>query len=110
VSPRSLHQETLKQIRDAEPVRPETQAIAIQAFTLNASDGLNVAPLSVGRLATATIPLEFPQHGVLRGIDVQGTAWHFDTLTMREPFRLERIVARNEEVHLDGAGEVDGVE
>ena len=99
-SPRSLHQDALKQIHDAQPVRPETQAIAIQAVALNASDGLNVAPLSLGRLATPTIPLEFPQQRVLRRIDVQGTAWCFYALTMREPFRLERIVARNEEVHL----------
>jgi len=92
-SPRSLHQNALEQIHDAQPVRPETQAIAIQAVALNASDGLNVAPLSLGRLAAATVPLEFPQQRVLRGIDVQGTAWRFDALTIREPFCLEWIVA-----------------
>jgi len=51
--------------------------------------------LPLGRLAAAAIPLEFPQQRVLRRIDVQGTAWRVDALTMREPFRLERIVARN---------------
>ena len=45
-SPRSLHQDALKQIHDAQPVRPQTQAIAIQAVALDASDGLNVAHLA----------------------------------------------------------------
>jgi len=66
-SPRSLRQDALEQIHDAQPVRPETKAIAIQAVALNASDGLNVAPLSLGRLAAATIPLELPQQRVVRG-------------------------------------------
>ena len=107
---RFRRQDAVEQVADAETLRPETQPIAIQAVALNARDGLNVAPLTLGLLATATKPLEFSQERVLGGVDVQYTGRRLYPLSLQQPFGLERIVSGDEEVHLDGAGEVDGIE
>ena len=74
-------------------LRPGAQSFAVEPVTLNTRDRLNVAPLPIGDLSAATVPLQLAQHRVFRRVDVKDPTRQVHTSTVRQSLRVEGVVA-----------------
>jgi hypothetical protein len=79
----------------------DSEVVAIEVLRLHADDAENIAPLTIGVLATLAIPMQLLQQNVLRRVDVKNpSVGELDSLASPQLLLVERRAASDKNVDL----------